>query len=133
MDFMSGGSPWAPRLLSVLRMVAAFLFLWHGSQKLFGFPGGTAQPLVSLMGLAGILELFGGLLMLVGFLTRPVAFLLSGQMAVAYFTAHAPRGFWPIQNGGELAALYCFVWLYFWAQGPGPWSVDASRARGPKA
>jgi putative oxidoreductase len=117
---------WAPRLLSMLRIVAAFLFLQHGMQKWLAFPAPRSSPTVlwSLGGVAGLLELFGGLLLLFGLFTRPVAFLLSGLMAFAYFIAHAPRGFWPIVNGGELAALYCFVFLYLAAVGGGPWSVD---------
>ena len=99
-------STWAPRLLSTLRIVVGFLFLQHGSQKLFAFPGGEAVELMSLMGVAGVLEFFGGLLILIGLFTRPVAFILSGQMAVAYFMVHAPQGFWPVLNQGELAALY---------------------------
>jgi putative oxidoreductase len=132
---MDNGSPffslWAPRLLSVLRIVAAAMFMVHGTQKLFGVPAGGrgTPPLLSLSGMAGILEFFGGLLLLFGLFTRPVAFLLSGQMAVAYFMAHAPDGFLPILNRGELAALYCFVFLYLWAAGGGPWSVDAARRR----
>jgi putative oxidoreductase len=108
-------------------MIAGFLFLAHGSQKLFGFPGGgTGVPeLVSLMGLAGILEFFGGLLLMCGLFTHTVAFILSGQMAVAYFKSHAGGGFWPILNRGELAALYCFLFLYLSAAGGGPWSLDA--------
>ena len=119
---------YSPYLLSTLRMVAAFLFIAHGTQKLFGFPVSAPRPgvaLLSLMGAAGVLEAFGGLLMLLGLLTRPVAFILAGQMAYAYFSSHAPRGPWPILTGGELAALYCFIWLYFVAAGPGPWSLDA--------
>lgn len=116
----------SPHLLSVLRLVAAFLFMQHGSQKLFSFPAPPqAEPaLFSLIGLAGILEFFGGLLILLGLFTRPVAFILSGQMAVAYFMVHAPRGFWPLLNGGELAALYCFLFLYLAVAGGGPLSVD---------
>ena len=125
-------STWAPRLLSLLRMVASFLFIQHGTQKLFGFPGGDAPAnlnLFSQTGMAGILETFGGALLAIGFCTRPVAFILSGQMAVAYFQVHAPMGFWPVLNRGELAALYCFLFLYLAAAGPGPWSVDATRKR----
>ena len=115
-------------LQSVLRMVAAFVYIAHGTQKLFGFPVSGPRPgvaLLSLLGAAGVLETFGGLLMLIGLFSRPVAFILSGQMAYAYFTQHAPRGGWPILNGGELAVLYCFIWLFFVAAGPGPWSLDA--------
>jgi putative oxidoreductase len=129
-DFNATISIWTPRLLSVLRIIAAFLFWAHGSQKLFGFPGQPrtgALPPLSLV--AGILEFFGGLLLLVGLFTRPVAFILSGLMAVAYFMAHAPDGFWPLLNRGELAALYCFVFLYLSAAGGGPWSLDALRRR----
>jgi putative oxidoreductase len=118
----------APRLLSLLRLVTAFLFIAHGTQKLLGFP--AAEPrhtvaLVSLLGVAAILEAFGGLLVLLGLFTRPVTFLLAGEMAVAYFLNHAPGGFWPTINGGERAVLYCFVFLYFSAAGGGPWSLDA--------
>ncbi len=118
---------WTPRLLSILRIVSAFLFMAHGSQKLFGFPGAQQSgplELLSMAGIAGILEFFGGLLLLLGLFTRPVAFLLSGQMAVAYFMNHAPQGFWPLVNRGELAALYSFVFLYFAAAGGGAWSLD---------
>ena len=117
---------WTPRLLSALRIITGFLYLAHGSQKLFGFPPSPppGAPLLSLIGVAGLLEFFGGLLILLGLFTRPVAFILSGQMAVAYFMAHAPRGFWPVINQGELAVLYCFVFLYLAAAGGGPWSLD---------
>ena len=117
---------WSPRLLSVLRVVTAFLFMAHGTQKMLGFPLPRSFPLElwSLVGAAGLLELVGGALMLIGLFTRPVAFVLSGLMAFAYFLAHAPEAFWPIVNGGELAALYCFVFLYFAAAGGGPWSID---------
>ncbi len=123
---------WAPYLLSILRVIAAFLFMQPGTAKLFAFPaailpnGGTV-PIASLLGLAGILEAVGGLFLLVGLFTRPVAFLLSGEMAVAYFMGHAPRGFWPILNHGELAIFFAFLWLYLSAAGPGPWSIDARR------
>jgi putative oxidoreductase len=127
---MTGPIPaaWGDRLLSVLRVVAAFLFMLHGTQKLFAFP--VSEPrdpaaLFSLMGLAGVLEVFGGLLLLLGLFTRPVAFLLSGEMAVAYFKSHFPEGFWPNLNRGELAALYCFLFLYLAAAGGGSWSLDA--------
>jgi putative oxidoreductase len=117
---------WTPQLLSVLRIVTAFLFIEHGMQKLLNYPAPAQQAidLMSLMGLAAVLELFGGALMLVGLFTRPVAFVLSGFMAVAYFMAHAPQGFWPLLNHGELAVMYCFAFLYFAAAGPGPWSLD---------
>jgi len=120
----------APYLLSALRIAAAFTFVEHGTQKLFAMPGGARVPLASLMGLAGILETAGGSLMLLGALTRPVAFILAGEMAYAYFTVHAPQGTWPIQNQGELAVLYCFLWLYLSAAGPGPISIDRVMRRG---
>jgi putative oxidoreductase len=122
---------WSGYLRSVLRIVAALLFMSHGTQKLFAWPiDEPREPaqLLSLMGVAGVLETFGGALLLLGLFTRPVAFLLAGEMAVAYFMAHAPRGFWPILNGGELPALYCFLFLYLAAAGGGPWSVDATRS-----
>ncbi len=118
---------WAPRLLSVLRIVTGFLFMCHGSQKLFGFPVAPEMhqpPLFSLLGLAGVLEFFGGALILIGLLTRPAAFVLSGLMAFAYFIAHAQIGFLPIQNRGELAVVYCFLFLYLSAAGGGEWSLD---------
>lgn len=123
---------WTPVMQSVLRIVAAFLFLAHGTQKLFGLPSLTPRPtvaLASLTGVAGMLEVVGGALLLIGLWSRPVAFLLSGEMAVAYFMAHAPKGFWPLLNGGEPAVLFCFAWLFFAAAGPGPLSVDARLAR----
>ena len=117
---------WSDRMLSVLRIVAAFMFMAHGMQKLLGFPAASPPSfqLVSLVGLAGVLELFGGLLLLLGLFTRPVAFILSGEMAFAYFLSHAPHGFWPLINRGELAALYSFVFLYLAIAGGGRWSVD---------
>jgi putative oxidoreductase len=123
---------WAPALLSVLRIVAALSFITHGTQKLFGMPVTDPRPAVALFsqfGLAGVLETVGGGLMLLGLFTQPVAFVLSGEMAVAYFQAHAPRGFWPVLNGGEPALLYCFLFLYFAAAGGGAWSLDAMLAR----
>lgn len=112
----------------LLRIMSAFLFMPHGAQKLFGFLANPERPqpeLFSQLGLAGVLEFFGGLLLLVGLFTRPVAFLLSGMMAVGYFQFHAVKGFWPLQNKGELAVLYCFVFLFFAAAGGGAWSIDA--------
>jgi putative oxidoreductase len=121
----------SPCLLSALRIAVGILFMQHGGQKLLGYPPiGPKVELISLMGLAGVLELGGGALILIGFLTRPVAFILSGEMAVAYFKAHAPGGFWPAQNHGELAVVYCFVFLYLAAAGAGPLSVDALRKKG---
>jgi putative oxidoreductase len=125
---------WAPHLQSLLRIVAAFLFMEVGSMKIFAFPigipptGGTVN-LYSEIGLAGVLEVFGGFLILVGLFTRPVAFILSGEMAVAYFQAHFPRGYWPLVNGGTDAIFFCFLWLYFSAAGAGPWSMDAMREK----
>lgn len=126
---------WAPYLKALLRIVAAALFIVHGTSKLFAFPaglppdGGTA-PVMSQAWIGGVLELVGGALVLVGLFTRPAAFILSGMMAVAYFQFHAPRGFWPSINGGDSAVLFCFVWLWFSAAGAGPWSLDAPRGRG---
>jgi putative oxidoreductase len=146
-------SKWSPRLLSVLRIVAALLLMQHGAQKLFGVPAAPPPPpqqqvvqqtgqqqaqqqpqqqqaeqqprrTPPLMLVAGVLEFFGGLLCLVGLFTRPVAFILSGMLAVAYFMVHAPQGFWPVLNKGELAALYSFVFLFLAAAGGGSWSLD---------
>ena len=121
-----------PYLLSVLRIVAAALYIAHGTQKLFGVPGHPFHAPVfamSLMFAAGMLETFGSILMCLGLFTRPVAFVLSGQMAVAFFKQHFPQGPWPILNGGELAVLFCFLWLFFFAAGPGPISIDKLRKR----
>ena len=117
-----------PYLLSALRIVAALSFTTHGTQKLFAWPVTEPQPTAALFSqfwVAGVLETVGGILMLLGLFTAPVAFVLSGQMAVAYFQAHMPRGFWPILNGGELASIYCFLWLFFAWAGAGPISLDA--------
>jgi putative oxidoreductase len=122
---------WSPHFRSLLRIIAAFCFMQHGMMKLFAYPqgmgpgGATASPFTQVW-VAGILETFGGGLLLLGLFTRPVAFLLSGEMAVAYFQFHAPRGFWPIMNGGEVVVLFCFAWLYFSAAGAGPLSLDAA-------
>jgi putative oxidoreductase len=134
-DYNSFYAVWTPRLLSVLRIVTGFLLMAHGAQKLFGFlapPGMPSFPAFSQMWVAGVLEFFGGALFLLGLFTRPVAFILSGLLAVAYFTAHAPGGFWPLQNKGELAVLYCFVFLFFAVAGGGEWAVDRllGRVRG---
>jgi putative oxidoreductase len=126
-DKDSFGESWSGRFLSILRIIAAFLYMQHGAQKLFGFfamPQMHSFPLLSFMGLGGVLEFFGGLLVLLGLFTRPVAFILSGQMAVAYFMVHASKGFWPILNGGDLAALWSFLFLYLAAAGGGVWSLD---------
>jgi putative oxidoreductase len=114
--------------LNLLRIVAGFLFWQHGAQKLLGFPGGEpVGDFLGLMGLAGILEMVGGAMLVLGLFSRPVAFILSGQMAWAYFSVHAPNGFWPIQNGGELAAFYSFLFLYVAARGGGVFSLDGLR------
>lgn len=115
--------------LGVLRILAGLLFMQHGVQKLFGWLDGTRMELASLMGVAGVLETFGGLLIVLGLLTRPVAFLLAGEMLVAYFMAHLPQGFFPIQNGGELAALYFAIFVYLTTAGAGRFSIDGVRAR----
>jgi putative oxidoreductase len=123
---------WAPRLLSVLRIVAAFMYMTHGTQKLFGFPVLEPKPtaqLFSLFGVAGVLETFGGLLLLLGLFTRPVAFVLAGELAVAYFMFHFPKSFWPILNGGENVVLFCFLYLYLAAAGGGEWALDRVLAR----
>lgn len=120
---------YTPQLLSVMRIMAGLLFLQHGTTKYLSLPASkfTGVAPFSLGGIAGMIELVGGLLIVIGLFTRPVAFLCSGLMAAAYFIAHAPKGFYPLLNGGELAALYCFVFLYLAARGGGPWSVDAMR------
>ena len=121
---------WSPRLLSVLRIVTALMFTMHGSSKLLGLPALRASPAPwSLSWTAGVLELVGGLLLTLGLFSRTTAFVLSGEMAFAYFMAHAPPAFLPIENRGELAVLLSFVFLYLWAAGPGPWSLDALRER----
>jgi putative oxidoreductase len=121
----------SPYLLSVLRIAVALAFVEHGTSKLLGFPPPTHpfQLAFSLEGISGPLELVGGLLLLFGVFTRPVAFILSGEMAVAYFAAHAPKNFFPILNMGELAVVYCFVFLYLAAAGGGAWSLDRLLAR----
>ncbi len=122
-----------PQMLALLRIVAAIVFIQSGTLKLFSWPigmppGNTLVPF-SQVWFAGVLEAFGGLLILIGLFTRPVAFILSGEMAVAYFQGHFPKGFWTVQNGGGLAVIFCFVWLYYSAAGAGVWSIDAWRAR----
>ena len=124
---------WAPQVLSILRIMTGLLFLEHGAQKILGFPEGPTVPFFSLIGLAGLIELIGGILVVLGLFTRIAAFVISGEMAFAYFMAHAPRGFMPIVNAGELAVLYCFVFLYLAFAGPGPWSVDAMMKPGTPA
>jgi len=125
---------WSPQLLSILRIVLAFLFIQVGSAKWFAFPaavmpGGGTAPVGSLPWFAGVIEVVGGTLILFGLFTRPVAFILAGEMAFAYFMGHAGHGFWPVLNQGALAVIYCFLFLYYSAAGPGPWSLDALLAR----
>lgn len=125
-------STWAPRIRSILRIVAGLMFMLHGAQKILGFPDPGAKLTAqapALIKAAGWIELIGGALITVGLLTSIVAILASGEMAVAYFKQHASGGFWPTLNGGELAVLYCFVFLYLAVAGPGPWSIDALLAR----
>jgi putative oxidoreductase len=120
----------APQMLSILRIVTALLYLQHPFAKFFKIPRLAAfdnLQLFSLTGVAGMIELVGSILLIIGLFNRPVAFILSGEMAVAYFMAHAPHGFFPLTNGGEPAVLFCFIFLYLAAAGPGPWSVDAVR------
>lgn len=131
-------SPWTPQFLALLRIVSAYLFLQHGTAKLLGVPHVAMfdnLDLLSLIGLAGVLELVGGVLLLVGLFSRPVAFVLSGEMAFAYFIGHASQGtpHLPLLNGGESAVLFCFVFLYLAAAGPGAWAVDTGRAKVPAA
>lgn len=119
-----------PYMQSLLRIAASLMFILAGTMKLFAFPMGmppdnSTANLFTQVGIGGILEAFGGALLLVGLFTRPVAFILAGEMAVAYFQFHAPQGFWPTMNGGVAAILYCFIWLYFSAAGAGPWSIDS--------
>ncbi len=130
-------SPWKDRMLSILRIVAGLMFMTAGTVKLFGFPGTPfgpmdPVPLMTQMGIGGILETFGGLLIALGLFTRPVAFIVSGEMAVAYFQFHFPKSIYPTENDGVGAALYCFIFLYLVFAGAGPWSIDAAirRSRG---
>ena len=130
---MSFLTPWEPYLRSLLRIVAGYTFSLHGYQKFFGMfggLGGNKAELMSQMGLAGVLETFGGALIILGLFTRPTAFVLSGQMAVAYFLVHMPTSFaFPILNGGEITVLYCFFFLWLASTGPGAWSIDALRKK----
>jgi putative oxidoreductase len=124
---------WAPRMLSVLRIITGLMFFAHGTSKYFGFPGnGGNARMFSLMGLAGLIELIGGTLVTAGLFTRIAAFIMSGEMALAYFMGHFSKSFYPIVNGGELAIMFCFVFLYIAAAGPGPWSIDAMRKSGAR-
>lgn len=119
----------APTMLGILRIVTALLFIEHGTQKLLGFPASEFSPaMASLPWIAGLIEIVGGILVLIGLYTRPAAFIMSGQMAVAYWMAHAPQSFFPVQNGGDAAILFCFVFLYIVFAGPGAFSLDARRA-----
>ncbi|MEW5798525.1 MAG: DoxX family protein [Bacteroidota bacterium] len=123
-------SDYSSYLLGVMRIVVAFLFMAHGTQKLFGLPSGepiAIDHIATLYGIAGLLETIGGFFLLIGFLTRPFAFVLSGEMAVAYFKVHAFQDFWPLLNRGELAMLYCFIFLFISAAGPGKFSIDGTR------
>ena len=121
-------NPWAPRVLSVVRIVAGLIFLAHGSQKLLGFPASDMNPpMFSIFWFAGAIELIAGTLITIGLFTRPAAFVASGTMAFAYFIAHAPQNFFPALNGGDAAILFCFFFLYLVFAGPGSWSVDAQR------
>ena len=131
---MQSWALWSPRLLSVLRIVAALLFMEHGLMKLFHFPAaqpGAPDPLPALLMAAAWIEVIGGALLALGLFTRPVAFLCAGEMAVAYFIGHASQGFWPALNGGDAAILFCFAFLYISAAGGGAWSVDALRSGTP--
>jgi putative oxidoreductase len=133
-DLITTWSASAPRWRSLLRIIAAATFMLAGTMKIFAFPAGVPPtggtvPLLSQAGIGGLLEVVGGGLLLIGLFTRPVAFVLAGEMAVAYFQFHLPSGFWPVLNGGVSAVLYCFIWLYFSAAGAGPWSLDARRGK----
>ncbi len=132
MAFFDSASRWQPQALAILRIVTGLCFLAHGVVKIFGFPDGAMpgqQEIASFMGFAGLLELIGGALIILGLFTRPTAFVLSGMMAVAYWMAHAPQGPFPVANGGDAAILYCFVFLYLVTSGPGAWSLDGARKR----
>jgi putative oxidoreductase len=137
MNIIDRWKSWSPEILSLTRMVASLIFIPSGTMKLFGWPTampqGATAPLFSQVWFGGVLEAFGGLLLLLGFCTRPVAFVLAGEMAVAYFQFHAPQGFWPSMNQGTAAALFCFLFFYISSAGPGPWSVDAlTRSAAPR-
>jgi putative oxidoreductase len=132
MDTTMIGTVWAPRVLSILRMIAGLILLQYGLAKLFGWPAVKIfenLPWLSLYGVAGMFELIGGILLILGLYTRPVAFILSGEMAAAYFIDHFPRGFFPLLNHGELAVILCFTFLYLAFAGAGPWSLDALRRK----
>jgi putative oxidoreductase len=131
--FEASRSPWTGRMLSILRIVAGAVFITFGTMKVFNVPplpaGMPPIPLMSEAGFAGMLEIIGGPLIVIGLLTRPVAFILAGEMAIAYFQGHFPQSFWPSVNMGTPAILYCFIYLYFVFAGAGPWSIDAMIAR----
>ena len=131
MNLAKLAADWSPRILGLLRIVTGLLFMEHGAQKLIGFPPSDhgSPELVSLLGVAGILELVGGFFVLIGLFTRPIAFLLSGEMAVAYWMVHAPKSIYPALNGGDAAILYCFIFLYLAVAGPGAFSVDGTRPK----
>ncbi|SJZ86348.1 putative oxidoreductase [Enhydrobacter aerosaccus] len=132
MDNSTLATTWAPRLLSILRIMSGLLLLEHGTGKLLHFPTGVVPAtfnVMSMPGYAGIIELVCGILLVLGLFTRPAAFIASGMAAVGYFLVHAPMGFFPVLNHGETIALYCFVFLYIFAAGPGPWSIDAARRK----
>lgn len=132
MGFTIIPASWAPYVLSILRIITGLLFLEHSLSKLFHFPPVAMfanLQILSLVGIAGIIEFVGSILLTLGLFTRIVAFILSGEMAFAYFIAHAPRSFFPLLNGGEAAILFCFIFLYIAAAGPGPWSIDATRRK----
>lgn len=135
--FEPSPSPWTSRMLAILRIVTGLVFMSSGTMKLFNYPPsglpGLPVPLMSQMGVGGILEVVGGLAIVLGFLTRPVAFVLSGEMAVAYFQFHFPQSFFPTVNNGVPAVLYCFLFLYLTFAGAGAWSVDAMIARSKRA
>jgi putative oxidoreductase len=127
MDLSSTAQRWAPQVLSIVRIVSALIFIEHGTQKFFAFPAASASgspAVLSLLWWQGVIELAGGILLLLGLFTRPVAFILAGDMAFAYWMVHAPRNFYPVLNGGDSAILYCFVFFYLAFAGGGPWSVD---------
>ena len=133
-DLIKLQSEWEPRVLSILRIVVGLLFMEHGLAKLIGFPTAALHPaMFQLLWFAGVIEAFGGLLLAVGLFTSPVAFIMSGEMAVAYFYSHAARNFFPLINGGDAAILYCFIFFYIFVAGGGAWSMDRLRSPGAYA
>lgn len=130
-SILATATAWAPRVLSILRIMSGLLLLQHGMTKFLNIPPSEMYGIspATMPGFAGVLELVGGVLLVIGLFTRPVAFILSGMTAVAYWYAHAPQGFYPMLNGGELAALYCFVFLYLACAGGGVWTIDAKRGK----